>query len=291
MAIKRLKNATSAKTSDSNKPVTIDREEMKRRLGKAKKTASAKQTSPKASPKKASAKRASAKKTSAKVDAKVDAAETKAMDLRTMQTGMEQMLTMLMNMSKEYAVLKDRVSELEDSVTERINNVVGMVKHQAEQVDELYDYVTENLDEDGDEDCDEDEYEADDDDDAVGDEVGDDCEEDCGEDDCEEEEEDGDDCEEDDCEDEDCDEGEEEGDDEEDMDLDPANYTPEEVMDILSEFDDADLKELVSEVKERLGLVRNYSLKTLLKDETRRGVILQVINDFAYNDEEDDEDE
>lgn len=281
MAIKRLKNAakTSAKQT-SDKPATIDREEMKRRLGKAK-----------SSDKQTSSKQVSTKKTSDKqVSAKADVQEGKEMDLRTMETGLKQMLTLVMNVTKEFAEIKDKMSALEQSVSvvENVAKIQSEIcKGLGDKISDLYDYVEDALEGDGDEDEDEDEEAGDydgDDEDVDGDEDGD-CEEGDEEDDCEESEEDDDEDEEEDDDEGDDDEGED------DMDLDPANYTPEDVMEILSEFDNADLKEIVDEVKERLELTRNYSLKTLLKDENRRGVILQVINEFAYDDEDEDEDE
>lgn len=273
MAIKRLKKVTSTKAtataSDSNvtKPTTIDRDEMKKRLGKLKSPAT----------KQVSTKQVSAKQVSGKqVSAKADVKESEALDLRTIQTAMEQMLSLVLNMTKDLDALGARVTELEQN-TSVLDNVVKVqsevCKNLGDKINDLTALVEDALE--GDEDEDEDE-----------DEAADGCEEDDGEDDCEEGEEDDD---------EDEEEDDDEGDDDEDegdMDLDPANYTPEDVMEILSEFDNADLKEIVDEVKERLELTRNYSLKTLLKDENRRGVILQVINDFAYDEDEDeDEDE
>ena len=275
MAIKQLKKVTSTKTSakqtsDSNvtKPTTIDRDEMKKRLGKLKSPAADKRVSDK----QVSAKQVSAKQVSAKADVK----ESETLDMRTIQNAMEQMMRLALNMTKDLDAFAGRVTELEQT-TSVLDNVVKaqseVCKKLGDKINDLTALVEDALE------GDEDEYE-DEDQDEDEDEAADGCEEDDGEDDCEEGEEDDDEDEE-----EDDDEGDDD-EDEDDMDLDPANYTPEDVMEILSDFDNADLKEIVDEVKERLELTRNYSLKNLLKDEHRRGVILQVINDFVYDEDE-----
>ena len=183
---KRLGKRTSAKqtsdaTSKVTEPTTIDREEMKRRLGKAKKTA-AKQTSDKTTSAKRLGKRASAKQTSDK-----QSTEGQEMDLRTIQTAMEQMLSLVLNTTKELDALVARVTELEQSASV-IDNVV---KVQSEvcanlgyKIGDLTALVEDALE--GDEDEYEDEDEGQDEDE---DEAADDCEEDDGEDDCEEGEE------------------------------------------------------------------------------------------------------